>query len=667
MTHHFGRRRFLGAAALGVPMLAARQALAQDAREALGTMIGKAAPGPHPLATLMQAHPAALRAELRGVHPRVFTTRAGLEQLRQRARGSHRALWTAALDKLVAMREAPAAAPAQKRRAQNTVAIGMTGAALAYQIEGDTRYLDAARRYMDAALSYQVWGYTFSKPDIDLAAGHLLYGMGTAYDLLFDVLSPEERTRYRDKIVRQARILAAHFMPKPGKSYSYSQNHCFIPIAGLAVAAYAVWDDTPEAAEWAALARAIFGRVLEVSAPDGYFYEGVEYWVFSMPWIVHALDAFAHAAGDDLYDQPSLRKAHLYIAHSLTPNGQDVFDFGDVFEGPLTRARSGEEAARTHPNGKLHSNYNLLYRLAARFGDPEAQGVASWMASLGHVCQEDYWSLLWYDPAVKAAPMSSISPHHHFDDLGTVYWRSDWSAAATAFAFRAGPPEGHHVAAILAKLPDWHLEMGHAHPDAGSFMLYGGGTYLSGPMGYAGIPTSALSNTLLVDGQGQANEGGGHDAFKDYPYARLDRIRLSSVKLERDRADIVADLTGAYRPELGVERLERRFSYANGAWTVSDRMQAAKPVVLTAQLHGDTAITRAAPQRFVVAGKPASLTVEVRTAAAQALIAPGVVVAAGPPGNVDKGPREQRGTVLRLSLPASRAATLVTSLRFQEA
>jgi hypothetical protein len=198
--------------------------------------------------------------------------------------------------------------------------------------------------------------------------------------------------------VRQAGILAKHFMPKPGKSYSYSQNHCFIPVAGLAVAAYALWDEAPEAAGWAALSRAIFSRVLDVASPDGYFYEGVEYWIFSMPWIIHALDAFAHAAGDDMYDTPALRNAHLYIAHSLTPNGQDVFDFGDVFEGPVTRSRVGEEPARTHPGGKLNSNYNLLYRLANRFGNADAQGVADWMASLGHVCAEDFWTLLWRDP-----------------------------------------------------------------------------------------------------------------------------------------------------------------------------------------------------------------------------------------------------------------------------
>lgn len=662
MNDSLTRRHFLGAAALALPAFSSRGALAQDAREALGTMIGPAQPGAHPLTTLMAAHPATLRPELRDVHPRIYTTPAGLEQLRQRAKTTHQALWQRALGSLVVLHEEPALAPAQKRRAQNTVAIGIVGAALAYKVEGDARYLAAAKRYMDAAVSYPVWGYTFSKPDIDLAAGHLLYGLGMAYDLLYDDLSADERTRYRNKLVRQARLMAANFMPRPGKSYSYSQNHCFIPIAGLAIAGYAIFDEVPEAASWVALSRAIFTRVLEVASPDGYFYEGMEYWIFSMPWIIHALDAFAHAGNDDLYDHPALRKAHLYVAHSLTPNGQDVFDFGDVFEGPLTRARLGEEAARTHPDGKLHSNYNLLYRLAARFRDSDAQGVAAWMDSLGHVNEEDYWSLLWYDPALKASPMASLSPHHHFDDLGTVYWRTDWTDQATAFAFRAGPPEGHHVAALIGKMQDWHLEMGHSHPDAGSFILYGAGSYMTGPMGYAGIPSSKLSNTVLIDGQGQANEGGGHDAFRGYPYARLDQIRITKVTLGKDHADIVADLTGAYRPELGVTRLERRFSFARGAWTVTDRMRASKPVVLTAQVHGDHAIQTVAPGRYRVAGTPAALDVSVLSKAVQGIIAPGVVVAAGPPGHVDQGPTEERGTVLRLSAPAAAATTLVTSL-----
>ena len=95
--------------------------------------------------------------------------------------------------------------------------------------------------------------------------------------------------------------------------------------------------------QWAALARAIYGKVLETYSKDGYYYEGFEYWIFATPWIIHYLDAQKHAAGEDLFDQPGLRKTHLYAAHSLTPGGQMMFDFGDVFEGPITRSKMGED------------------------------------------------------------------------------------------------------------------------------------------------------------------------------------------------------------------------------------------------------------------------------------------------------------------------------------
>ena len=38
-----------------------------------------------------------------------------------------------------------------------------------------------------------------------------------------------------------------YFKPKPGKTYAYSQNHTFIPITGLAVCAYALYDEVDEA------------------------------------------------------------------------------------------------------------------------------------------------------------------------------------------------------------------------------------------------------------------------------------------------------------------------------------------------------------------------------------------------------------------------------------
>src|SRR6266536_1839543 len=367
-------------------------AFAQDTRElqkeATATQAKK---GPHPLTRLMQTANSRLRPELRGHHPRVYVTDSELEVLRHRARTTHRDVWQLALQQIRAIKVAPPPPPAEARRAQNEVGIGIAEAALAYKIEGDKKYLDAAKKYMDAAVSYDVWGYTYNKPNVDLAAGHLLYGLGWGYDLLYHDLTLAERQRYREKLSKQARL--------------------------------------------------IFDRVLATYSDDGYYYEGFEYWIFSTPWLVHYLDAHAHATGEDLYERPGFQQMHEYVAHSMLPSGKYVFDFGDIFEGPLTRAGKGEEYPRTHPNGHFHTNYNLLYRIASRFRNSDAQGVADWLAALNQVNAEDYWSLIWYDSSLPATPMEKIPTWHYFRDHEVVYWRTNWNKDATAFAFKSGPPE----------------------------------------------------------------------------------------------------------------------------------------------------------------------------------------------------------------------------------
>jgi len=635
---------------LAVCLLVATSALAQDQREALGP---KDEPGSkskaNPLIAMMQSLHSQLRPELKGQHPRVYVTNAELVALRERAKTTHKELWQNVLKNLRALQGDPPLPPAEARRAQNDVAIAIAEAAFAYAIERDPRYLAAAKKYMDAAVSYDVWGYSFNKPNVDLAAGHLLYGLGMGYDLLYNDLTPAEREKYRNKLAKQAQLLADYYKPKPGRSYSYSQNHVFIPIAGLAVAAYALYDEVPNAPQWAALSRAIYDRVLATYSPDGYYYEGFEYWVFSTPWIIHYLDAHKHATGEDLFDHPGLRNMHYYIAHVVLPGGHDMFDFGDVFEGPLTRAKQGDDYERSHPDGHLAVNYNVLYDLAGWFKDSKIQGVAEYMKSLGAVNAEDFWSLIWYEPSIAATPMKEFPNWHHFTDHDVVFWRTDWSANATAIAFKCGPPEGHHTAALLKKYPDWHLSAGHSHPDANSFIVFANGSYLTGDSGYAGVPMTQQHNTLLVDGKGQGNEGTGHDPWEGYDYDRLNRVRITDVQATSTTLKVVGDAATAYGPQFGLSKFERQLSFNGKAVTVQDDIRADKVHVYTVLLHADQSIAKDGSS-FVLKDGTGLMRVNVLAPADfVSNVLPNKVTAPGRPGSVDKGEVQARGEKLEIS------------------
>jgi hypothetical protein len=618
---------------------------------------------PPSFATLL-AHEVRLKPELVGVHPRVFVTSAGLGALRVRARTTHREEWTRVLTNLAATKGDPPPVPGpQERRAQNNVAFAIAEVSLAYAIEGKPEYLAAARRWTLAAIDYEPWGYTYNKPNVDLAAGHLLYAIGWAYDLLHAEWTEAERARIRTSLTRHARLVHDHFAPAPGQALHFTQNHDFIPTAGLAVAALALMGEVEDAPRWAALARAHHHRAGSLLSPDGHYYEGFEYWIFSTPWLVHFLDAWEHATGESLWEPGPYREWKHYLAHALLPDGQGVFDFGDIWEGALTRAKAGQDHARVYPGGTLQSNYNVMYRVAARLRDPEAQAVAAHYARFGHSNLEEYWTLLWRDPGLAAASMDAIPLRKHFEDSGVVYLRTSWHPDATAIAFKAGPPEGHRVTRLLPQVPEWRLSSGHAHPDAGSFIVWAGGRYLVGDTGYAGLPSARDHNTLTFGGVGQGVEGE-HDVWGRVPYERLDGIRITEARLAGGEARIVAELAPAYPVELGLERVTRTLTF-DGARTirVRDEVQARAPLAAEWRLHADVPFAGGGARHRVDSGG-VRLEAELLDAGdARAAAGPALVQSPGRPGSIEQGPREQRGHELVWSRPAAARQSFEVVLR----
>ena len=625
---------------------------AQDAQELKAEReANKKLAGEHPLVNLMKIKNSSLKKELENVHPRVFLTQNEIDSLKEKTK-SQKELWQTALSRVRALTIAPPAPPAEARRVQNEVGIGIAEAAFVYKITGEKKYLDAAKKYMDAAVSYNIWGYSYNKPNVDLAAGHLLYGMGWAYDLLYNDLSQAERGKYREKLIKQARLLYDFFKPKSGKSYAYSQNHTFIPISGLAVTAYALMDETGEAKDWASLSRAIFDRVLATYSEDGYYYEGMEYWIFSTPWLVHYMDAHFHATGENLYENTlGFKLAHKYVAHATLPGGEFNFDFGDIYAGNVTRSRKGDDYKRERINGKFRTNYNILYNLASRYNNREAQGVADWLKQEGQVNAEEFWTFIWYNPKIKPVSIDKQAKWHYFPDHDVAYWRSNWKDDATAFAFKSGPPEGHAAAQKLIQFPDWRLSSGHAHPDAGSFIIWSNGKYLTGDSGYAGIPLTEHHNTLVFDKKGQAREGKGHDAFAEVSYERLNKIRITNTKFDNKKAVIVADVTAAYEPEIGVKKFFRTFEFtAPNTFLIKDEIETEKAQIITSYLHADNAIRQISDRVFEFEPGGTNLSAEiVEPQTIKMKIEKNILTAPGRPGSVDKGEQEERGVRLAIS------------------
>jgi Heparinase II/III-like protein len=363
------------------------------------------------------------------------------------------------------------------------------------------------------------------------------------------------------------------------------------------------------------------------------------------------MDAQLHATGEDLYkNAPGLRSAHVYVAHSTLPGGEFNFDFGDVYSGPITRSRKGDDYDRERIDGHFRTNYNILYNLANRYDNPEAQGVANWLKSKGQVNAEEFWTFIWYNPQIKAVPIEQQKTWHYFPDHEVVYWRSSWKDDATAIAFKAGPPEGHAANEKLKLFPDWRLSSGHAHPDAGSFIIWSGGKYLTGDAGYAGVPMTEHHNTVTFGGIGQGREGKGHDAFADVSYDLLNKIGIRDLKADEKGVSLAADLAAAYDPSVGVERFVRQFVFtAPNDFRIEDSIKTSRPTLITSYLHSDHSIVDRSGAFELEAVKPDIFAEILDSALYTTQIGPNFLTAPGPPGNVDKGEREQRGVRLAIT------------------
>ncbi|HQU93460.1 MAG TPA: DUF4962 domain-containing protein [Pyrinomonadaceae bacterium] len=603
------------------------------------------------------ARPVSLKKENTGVHPKLFFGGADIAALRVKAKGEGRELWAATLKDIQTLRR-PVPDPKDEdlyksgldnRKSASITQYGLafqiSQTSLAYVIEQDERYLKAAKQWTLAACEMPIWGYTYNKPNVDLPPAHLLYAVAFAYDVLYNKLTVAEKETIRNKLLKQGRLMYDYFKYKPGKRYTYTQNHTWIPMAGLAIAAYAIMDEAPEAAEWARLSRAVFDRTMLAFGTDGYFYESFHYFGFAFRWMIRYFDAHLAATGENLYAvmKPKFDGMKYFAMHSVLPDGENVFDFADIGDGSLNRNGTSKRES-------IYSEYDILYRFASVYKDPQAQAIGDFLRTETKLeTREPMWAFLSHDPSVKAASLSEIPLQYHFKDNDTVFWRSSWTKDATAFAFRCSPPEGHHAARLHAKIKDWRQNTGHAHPDANSFIIWANGRYLTGDTGYLGIKQTDDHNTILVNGRGQEKDGV-YEMFKEVPSERLDKIRLAEGDAGSGYLYARGEAASGYYADLGIQKFDRHFIYVEpGYFVIWDELQTAKPSTFTFLLNADREIVGKDSKFELINGDARLLVERLDPVAASTEIVDQKVQARGLPGSVDKGDSEIRGRQLRVT------------------
>ncbi len=250
--------------------------------------------------------------------------------------------------------------------------------AILWRVTGEAKYLQALEAWIPTMEAFQplrvkkIGGVG----NHDLTAGGLLCGFAAAYDLLKGKAGSHLETAVRRVLVGQAKQLYADLVAIP--SYPYEQNHLTIPVCGMAVAALATCDELPEAQAWLVFSHNVLDRCLKAVAYDGWFFEGVSYWNFTMEYPLLYAAALRRTTGEDLFRGQFFGNTALYLAHTFLPGSRFVFDFVDW--GP--RVNSDGTTAQRGYHLNLRSPATAEFRFLTAMGiqsleDPEERFPAT--------------------------------------------------------------------------------------------------------------------------------------------------------------------------------------------------------------------------------------------------------------------------------------------------
>jgi hypothetical protein len=398
--------------------------------------------------------------------PRVFFEAKGLARLREAIKTTHREEWErlkAAVDGVVEE------APPENRPIegdptrpgtlndemlwQRVFGYRVPPLALVALLDPDPKYFAAARAWALKPGEYPLWGAGVFE-GTDLAAGHELYGLGIAYDWLYDRFSPEDRERLKQILAEHGQVMYEAATGVNNRGWwkdTWRQNHAWCNYAGLGVAAVALAGDVPGMGEWLAKSEYGYEHIVAELPEEGAYEEGVPYWGYGMESLVRYITAVRPYVSANFYASPYLAKTHLFRLYLAGPQVGAIANFGDG------------------PTRDWHSITPLLFRLAAEYRLPLAQWLAKAIPARRDPDTTMY-NLLWYDPTLPAEVPKQMPTWHVFKETGFAGARTGWGDDALTLHVRSG------VASVS-----------HSHLDVNNFLLNAGGEWLLQDYGYGKV------------------------------------------------------------------------------------------------------------------------------------------------------------------------------------
>ena len=510
-------------------------------------------------------------AEVRPDHPRMLLNAETLPLIQERARGGDKPIFDAFLERLEkAMDESP---KPDWHYASYARAFGF-----AYLVTGQERYARKGVEWLRVMLGYHLKKVREGRVGTNEGGAAnwetvMLRRVNyVAYDWLFNAMTPAEREELGQMILAIADIHKERETWNHAYAGGYNRFENDI-LAGLAVARSGVDD-----AKAAAYLKSGFDFYMtqhfparnQVASDDGGIAAGMGYAFYNyIPVEAFFLKSWLTATGEDLTAlDNSLKNFGVWALYSSMP---------DRHYPPLADVTPKETLGRRG-----------LMMAASLYRD----GRAAWLAppfSGRYILSAAPKELVWTDPSVEPIPPDDRLPKaRHFQGLGWVAMRSDWSPQAT-----------------WAILTSGNRYYGHIHRDQNHFVIFKHALLATDPM--ERVWTTTGHNTLLVfDGDDGTQRGGNSDMMVRYR-EEVPLINRPGEIVRFETNDLYTYTTGdasrAYEDKVRNFTRQFVFLYPN-TFVVFDRVTSTKPDSRKVwQLHADTEPTIARTTTTIVNGE----------------------------------------------------------------
>jgi hypothetical protein len=326
----------------------------------------------------------------------------------------------------------------------------------------------------------------------ELNTARFCFGYAVGYDCIHDFLSDTERTFVAGSMVRRGIRPTLNDWVLGGERIhaldSMGHNWWSVCVSMAGLAALALQGDEPQAEAWVQEVSDAFpewfhyqGNILQNKSLNfdrrGAFYESVNYANYALSEYLLFRLACTNARGAvGIPEIPLLETAGDFFVYTSYPTDDSMFsvNFGD---------------------SNLHASGARTLRLLLANGYRKAS--YQWYLTRTDPETSDPIALLYDKTQPVAQPPGNLRKSVLYPDIGWAVLRSSWENNATLLAVKSG------------------FTWNHAHPDAGSFVLFHAGKPLiidSGNCSYSRPEYSSYyrqskaHNVVLIDGEAQNPE-----------------------------------------------------------------------------------------------------------------------------------------------------------------